>query len=100
MVKLEIKSDYSDTETLKNLVKTAIESEIKNLQRSLSKTNQLLQQFEEKYQISSDYFLDNYTAEDLQGGDDEYISWLGEIKIKQKLTNSLEKLRAIEYVTQ
>lgn len=100
MVKLEIKSDYSDMETLKNLVKTAIKSEIKNLQRSLRKTNQLLKQFEEKYQISSDYFLDNYTAEDLQGGDDEYISWLGEIKIKQKLTNSLEKLRAIEYVTQ
>jgi hypothetical protein len=28
------------------------------------------------------------------------VSWAGEIKIKNKLTNYLQKLEAIEYVTQ
>jgi hypothetical protein len=31
----------------------------------------------------------------LEGGDDEYVSWTGEIQIKRKLINALEKLEAI-----
>ncbi|WP_242039595.1 hypothetical protein [Anabaena sphaerica] len=45
-------------------------------------------------------FFTNWTAENLEGGDEEYVSWAGEIKIQHKLTNSLEKLENIEYVTQ
>jgi hypothetical protein len=100
MLQLQIKSDYPDINIIQNLVKSAIESEIKNLKRSLEKTNKLLMEFETKYQISSDIFLNNWTAEDLEGGDQEYISWVGEIKIKEKLTNSLQKLEEIEYITQ
>jgi hypothetical protein len=39
MLQLQIKSDLPDIENIQNLIKTAIESEIKNLQRSLNKTN-------------------------------------------------------------
>lgn len=100
MLQLQIKSDTSDIEIVQNLVRAAIESEIKNLRRSLDKTNKILKEFETKYQISSDFFFEHWTSEDLTGGDDEYISWAGEIKIKRKLTNSLQKLEAIEYVVQ
>jgi hypothetical protein len=99
MLQLQIKSDLPDIENIQNLIKTAIESEIKNLQRSLSKTHQILLKFEEKYQVSSDFFIDHWTAEDLEGGDDEYVSWAGEIQIKHKLINALQKLEAIEYVS-
>ena len=57
MLQLQIKSDSADTEIVKNLVRAAINSEIKNLLRSLTKTNKLLQEFETKYQISSDFFF-------------------------------------------
>ena len=100
MLQLQIKSDTSDIEIVQNLVRAAIESEIKHLKRSLDKTNKILKEFETKYQISSDFFVEYWTSEDLTGGDDEYISWAGEIKIKRKLTNSLQKLEAIEYVVQ
>ena len=92
MLQLQIKSDYPDIKSIQNLIKTAIESEIKNLQRSLSKTNQILLKFEEKYQISSDFLIDHWTAEDLEGGDDEYVTWAGEINIKQQLINALQQL--------
>jgi len=85
MLQLEIKSDAPDLEIVQNLVRAAINSEIKNLKRSIDKSNKLLQEFETKYQISSDLFLSNWTAEDLEGRDDEYISWVGEIKMKQRL---------------
>ena len=100
MLQLEIKSDSPDVASVQNLVKSAIESEIKNLKRSLEKTNKLLKEFEIKYQVSSDFFISNWTAENLEEGDEEYISWVGEIKIRTKLINSLEKLENIEYVTQ
>jgi len=100
MLQLQIKSDSPDIEIVQNLVRSAIESEIKNLNRSLEKTNKLLMEFEAKYQVSSEFFFANWTAEDLAGGDEEYVTWAGEIKIKKKLTNSLQKLEAIEYVTQ
>lgn len=100
MLQLQIKSDSPDFEIVQNLVKSAIESEIKSLQSSIAKTNKLLMEFETKYQISSEFFFTHWTAEDLEGGDEEYVSWSGDIKIKKKLTNSLQKLEAIEYVTQ
>lgn len=100
MLKLQIKSDSVNIESDQQLIKSAIESEIKNLERALVKTNNILKEFEHKYQISSDFFLDNWTAENLEKGDDEYIIWLGEIRIKERLINSLEKLQTIEYVNQ
>jgi hypothetical protein len=54
---------------------------------------------QEKYQISSDFFIGRWTAEDLEGGDDEYVSWAGEIQIKHKLISALQKLETIEYVS-
>jgi hypothetical protein len=100
MLQLQIKSDTPDLETVQNLVKSAINSEIKNLKRSIEKSNKLLNEFEIKYQISSDLFLSDWTAEDLEGRDDEYVSWVGEIKVKQRLESALQKLEGIEYVTQ
>ena len=100
MLQLQIKSDTPDLEIVKNLVKSAINAEIKTLKRSIEKSNKILKVFEVKYQISSDLFLSDWTAEDLEGRDDEYVSWAGEIKIKQRLMSALQKLEGIEYVTQ
>ena len=100
MLQLEIKSDAPDLEMVQNLVRSAINAEIKNLKHSLDKTNKILKEFEIKYQVSSDFFLSHWTAEDLEGRDDEYVSGFGEIKIKQRLESALQKLEGIEYVTQ
>ena len=39
MLQLQIKSDSPDVEIVQNLVQSAIDSEIKNLKRSIEKTN-------------------------------------------------------------
>ncbi len=100
MLQLQIKSDAPDLENVQDLVKSAINAEIKNLKRSIEKSNKILNEFESKYQVSSSLFLSNWTAENLDGRDDEYISWVGEIKVKQRLLSALQKLEGIEYVTQ
>jgi len=97
MIRLEIKSDFEDAESL---IRSAVYSEIKRLEIGLSRTDREIRKFEDKYQISSDMFVREYAAEDLDGGDDEYVSWMGEIKIRRKIAGELNKLRETEYVTQ
>jgi len=52
MLQLQIKSDNPDLKTVKDLVKSAINSEIKNLKRSIEKSNKILKGLETKYQTS------------------------------------------------
>jgi len=73
---------------------------MKDAEIGLSKTNKEIRKFEDNYQISSDIFIREYAAEDLDGGDDEYVSWMGEIKIRRKIAEELSQLKEAEYVTQ
>ncbi len=95
MTKLKI---ISDKEGTTDIIKSAISAEIKRLELGLNKTNKEIKKFEEKYKISSESFLKEFAAEDLKGGDDEYIRWSGELKIRDKILEDLKKLKDIEYV--
>ena len=96
MVKLEIKSDQKD---VSSLVKSAIFAEIKRMEIGLNRTEHEIKKYEKKYQVDSDVFLKDFAAEDLQEGDNEYIKWAGEIKLKERILDDLSKLKDIEYVS-
>jgi len=68
-----------------HLVKSAIETEIARLELALEMANKRLMPFDKKYNVTSDHFISHLTAEDLDGGDDEYVSWAGEYQLKQRL---------------
>jgi len=95
MSKLKIESDKGD---MSEIVKSAINAEIKRLEIGLDKTNKEITIFEEKYSLSSSDFLKGITADDLKGGDEDYVRWSGELKIKNRILEDLEKLKDIEYV--
>jgi hypothetical protein len=97
MVKLQV---IADQDEVSPLIRSAILAEIKRLELGLHKTQKAIRQFEEKYRISSEIFLRDYAAEDLDGGDAEYIEWAGELDIQQDILEDLRKLQAIEYVAQ
>lgn len=96
MTKLKI---ISDKEDITDIIKSAISAELKRLEIALSKTSKEIKKFEDEYNVSSEIFLKEFTAEDLRGGDDEYIKWVGELKIKDRILEDLRKLKDIEYVT-
>jgi hypothetical protein len=95
MVKLKI---ISDEEDVTDVIKSAISAEIKRLEIGLNRTNREIKRFEDEYKVSSEVFLKEITAEDLKDGDDEYIRWAGELKIKDIILDELKKLKDIEYV--
>lgn len=75
-----------------HLVRSAIESEIARFELALMMAAKRLAAFEEKYGVTSEYFMAEMTAEDLEGGDDEYVRWAGEYKLKQRLEEKVRQL--------
>lgn len=82
------------------LLKSALSGKIARIQLSIDMTQQKLSTFETKYNISSEHFLKKMAAEDLDGGDMEYVEWAGEYQILQRLEKQLKQLQEIEYAHQ
>ena len=61
-------------------------------------SNKHIEKFETEYNVTSEVFQKEFSAENLKKGDQEYIEWAGELKIREKITKDLRKLKEIEYV--
>lgn len=96
MIKLQIQSDAKDS--VLDIIRAAISAEIKRLEIGLDKTDKQIKEFETEYNVSSDIFQKEFAAEDMKEGDLEYVAWAGELKIREKITTDLKKLKEIEYV--
>jgi hypothetical protein len=75
-------------------VREAIEQQHISLQHAFERTQRKLQEFEQRYNVATAYFLEAMTAEDLRGGDLEYVEWAGEA---QMLTSLQHDIAALEY---
>lgn len=63
------------------------------LQTSIERTHRRLARFEERYATSTRHFLAEMSAEDLEGGDLEYVEWAGEAKLLAGLEAELQELK-------
>ncbi len=96
MIKLQIQSDKEDG--VIDIIRAAISAEIKRLEIGLRKTNMQIEKFETEYNVTSEIFKKEFSAENLKKEDQEYIEWAGELKIREKITEDQRKLKEIEYV--
>ena len=97
MSTIYIESPAPDRVAVLSLVQSAINSEIARFELALKRAKQRLTPFEQKYGVTSEYFIDEMTAEDLEGGDEEYVNWAGEYKLMQRLQEKLQQLQRIDY---
>ena len=79
------------------LVETAVQGEIARLEIALALAKKRLASFEQKYHVASEEFIATMTAEDLSGGDDEYVQWAGEYKLMVRLQEKLSQLRDLRF---
>jgi len=75
----------------------AVETYKANLRVSIKRTKQRLQTFEQRYQVSTAYFLAEMSAEDLAEADMEYVDWAGEAKLLTGLEVELQILENAHY---
>jgi hypothetical protein len=92
MSTIYIESPAQDWVAVLSLVQSAINSEIARFELALKRAKQRLTPFEQKYGVTSEYFIAEMTAENLEGGDEEYVSWAGEYKLMQRLQEKLQQL--------
>ena len=95
MVRLQIQCEA--TEDALELIRSAIDAEVKRLELGLRATERHIRAFEERYRITSAVFLRDFTAEDLEQGDREYVAWAGELKLRELIAAQLETLKNIQY---
>jgi hypothetical protein len=82
---------------VRHLVESAVHGEIARLELALQLAQRRLQPFEEKYGVSSDYFISEMAAEDMSEGDDEYVRWAGEYRLMERLQEKLQRLSEVEF---
>jgi hypothetical protein len=94
--KLYIQANQRNDEIFE-IIKSAIDDKIVKLELAKQLYDNRLLPFEKKYNSTSEYFMANMVAEDLDG-DDEYVTWAGEYQLKLKLDDKLNVLKGIQYV--
>ncbi len=76
----------------------ALETETLRLKYSMKLARRRLSKFEKKYKVTSKEFIKDWSAEDLDGKDLEYVEWAGEYNLSTRLNEHLEALKSIKYV--
>ena len=67
------------------------------LRASIDRTKRHLAVFETRYGVDTARFLRGMTAEDLPGGDVEYVEWAGEARLLEGLEAELQELENAHY---
>lgn len=95
MAEIRLKTD--DPQAAIGIVHEALEKEAARLTYSLQVAERRLVSFENKYNIPSEEFINEWSSEDLEGGDMEYVEWAGEVKLASRLKERLETLKGIQH---
>ena len=80
-----------------NSILHAVDAYKSKLRASIRHTKRQLQKFEQRYEVTTEHFLENMYAEDLKGGDMEYVEWYGEAHMLRGLEQELQELEAAHY---
>lgn len=76
-------------------VLNALEAYKARLRASVERTERRLREFEARYGVDTRTFLAQMAAEDLAGGDLEYVEWAGEAKLLEGLRRELRDLEDV-----
>jgi hypothetical protein len=75
----------------------ALEAYKTRLRASIERTKRRLTEFERRHAVTTSQFLSHMTAEDLPGGDFEYVEWAGEARLLEGLETELKTLEHARY---
>jgi hypothetical protein len=79
------------------IILQALDGHKARLRSGIERTKRRLMSFEKRYGVDTAHFMREMTAEDLEGGDMEYVEWAGEAKLLEGLTAELGELEHAHY---
>jgi hypothetical protein len=78
------------------LVEGALQNELRLLEAGIRRSEQRLQAFESRYGLSTADFLQRYENDALEETL-EFAEWIGEYRLRERLQEKVEALRAIRF---
>ncbi len=90
----------SQPERAEAVIKQAIAAKFARMEYSQQQARKRLDYFEQKYHVTSEQFISEWAAEDLEGKDVEYVEWAGEYHFFLDMEADLSILKSIEYIAQ
>jgi len=88
---IQVTLELENPSSLQTLVQ-AVDVYKRQVEASVRRTKNHLRRFEQQYKVTTAHFLSDMTAEDLTGGDWEYVEWAGEAQLLQGLETELKEL--------
>ncbi|WP_419662629.1 hypothetical protein Dvar_30930 [Desulfosarcina variabilis str. Montpellier] len=90
-VTIEPKADNN----VRDLIRMAVENELKALRSGIERTSEILSEMEKKYRMSSQEFYDRFDQGEM-GDDMDFIRWAGEFETLKQLKRDFGDLSEIE----
>ncbi|MFB2894614.1 hypothetical protein ACE1CI_17025 [Aerosakkonemataceae cyanobacterium BLCC-F50] len=97
MAELRIICKHPDS--LKRFIEEEVGERLRSLEAGIRRTEERIQEFEAKYQMSTEEFLRRFENDEFQHRlDMEFDEWVGESRMLKSLQKEAGNLRGIEFV--
>jgi deoxyribodipyrimidine photolyase-like uncharacterized protein len=95
MTELKLISKHPDS--LKQIIQSALSERLHNIEAGIKRTEERLQEFEDKYQLSTVEFIQSFNNDELLHNFD-FDEWIGESRMLKHLQEKKEIIEEIQFV--
>ncbi|MGK7925363.1 MAG: hypothetical protein AB4290_08975 [Spirulina sp.] len=93
----ELKLRAKDSESLRRIIQSALSERLQSTIAGIKRTEERIQAFEMKYQLSTEEFISKFNSDRLSHSFD-FDEWIGESKMLAHLQQTKESIEEIYFV--
>ena len=93
----ELKLRSKDPDSLKRIIQSALSERLQSVTAGIKRTEARLQEFETKYQLSTEEFITRFNNDELSHNFD-FDEWIGESRTLIHLQQTKESIEEIDFV--
>ena len=95
MAELTLRS--KDPDSLRRIIQSALSERLNSVKAGIKKTEERIQEFETKYQLSTEEFISRFNNDELSHGFD-FDEWIGESQMLAHLQQTKESIEDVYFV--
>jgi hypothetical protein len=95
MVEFKLRAKNSDS--LRQIIQSALSQRLLSIEAGIKRTKERLQEFETKYQLSTEEFIKQFNNDQLSHSFD-FDEWIGESRMLTHLRETKEAIEEVEFV--
>jgi hypothetical protein len=93
----ELKLRAKNPESLKRIIQSALSERLQSVNAGIQATQERLQEFESKYQLSTEEFITRFNNDEFSHNFD-FDEWIGESRMLTHLQQTKESIEEIDFV--